>query len=218
MSKLNFTPKINSFFSENDTSDIDFCNLLHEKLSFVRGKTVLEVGPMRGFFTDMILSHEPSSLTLVEGDLDHMVKYLRQDYANYKNVEVIHDDIFFYIDKNIKKFDVVILFGVIYHFHSTFWLLELIKNFIDPEYICIDDVFSKMEPSVRIENDGKMAQRQTRLGWHSTQLNVILPFNSIKTGLSNLGYEMIDFINPSPDLKYKKDFYVSFYKNQNLNK
>lgn len=211
MSKLNFHS------TNNLTVDIEgsivLLNKIHSKVDFVKGKRILEVGPMTGFFTDMLLSHDPESITLVEFD-QTFIPGLESRYKDNNKVEIVCQDIFFYINKNVKKFDVVILFGVLYHFHSSLWLLELCANYINPEYICIDSPFQGEEflASIKNEPDNQAGARQTVSNWKSAGMTVVLPYPVLKKSLSNLGYNEFNFIDPFSDIQWKNEFYWSFYK------
>lgn len=200
-------------YSVDIEGSIIVANKIHSQLDFVKGKRVLEVGPMTGFFTDMLLSYDPASITLVEFD-KQFITTLENQYKNNDKVEIVCKDIFFYINENVKKFDVVILFGVLYHFHSALWLLELCANYIDPEYICVDSPFSNdaNQASITNEPDNKAGARQILSSWKSAGITVVVPYNCIKTALSNLGYSEFNFIPPFSQIQWKENFYWSFYK------
>ena len=76
------------------------------KLTNVKNRTVLEIGPGYGFLTDRILSHHPSKLILIEKDID-LSKLLINKYKNEKKVIINCVDILKYDINNYKNLIII---------------------------------------------------------------------------------------------------------------
>ena len=168
----------------------EYCNLMNQYFSICKNKNVLEIGPFEGHHSKLILEQQPTELTVVEPNINANDQLAKLNITN-----IVNDDIFHYLQsKNL--FDVVICCGVLYHLHSPLYLLELIANMADPEYlilesICVDEFY------LNNENDNVPGERQVNDGWKSCKLNLLIPDDYYETIVINLGYELIrkDSIN-----------------------
>lgn len=164
-----------------------------------QGSKVLEIGPFNGTHTDLILSKNSTSLTLVEPNED-AYKTLLIKYSN--TCEIIKDDIFFYLDQK-RDFDVVVCCGVMYHLHSPFWLLELIANRINPKTFILESYFVSRGLAYTEEDDEMLGHRQLSDGWKSCQINVRISENMTINSMRKLGYKLIvntTFPKPSAEV------------------
>jgi 16S rRNA A1518/A1519 N6-dimethyltransferase RsmA/KsgA/DIM1 with predicted DNA glycosylase/AP lyase activity len=155
-------------------------------------KTVLEIAPFGGHQTQAIIKHPIKSLLLVEPNRN----------ANKKLIElcptatIINDDIF-NVYHNKFLVDVVVACGLLYHLHSPLYLLELIANQSDPEYIILDSVYQK---SVAIKNEIPNIpgnRYTTTTAWKSVNYNICVSFEYIDQSLAHLGYKCIKKISLS---------------------
>ena len=92
------------------------------------------------------------------------------------------------------KVDVAVCCGVLYHLHSPIYLLELIVNKTDPEYIILESVVIKKDnrvyeyTEVETEVDNIPGNRYTSSGWKSAGVNIKLSQELLDLVMNNLGY------------------------------
>jgi SAM-dependent methyltransferase len=168
-----------------------YLNSIQPYFNVCRDKTVLEIGPYIGIHSQVILSHEPKELTLVEAN--HAVINTLTNTFSDKNVNVIHDDIFFYLEET-HNFDVVVCCGVLYHLHAPLYLLELIVNRSSPQYLILE-TFTRQYFSLDIEDDNSPGARQLVNGWKSVNMSIKIPKDAIINGMNNMGYRLKEFTN-----------------------
>ncbi len=147
---------------------------------------VLEIGAGEGFFSSLILEKNPKKYTIVEPD-PVCVNILQMQYPN---TEILQDDIFRLIPLMENAYDVVVAFGVLYHWSSPFKFLEDVVNIIQPEFICLDNpecdgVVIKDEIHNTTGNFWKLDQQRT------VDLSVHLDSNIIKKSMQNLQYKCL---------------------------
>jgi hypothetical protein len=181
---------------------------MNRYFSICKNKNVLEIGPFGGHHSKMILEQQPTELTVVEPNIEANDQLAKLNISN-----IINDDIFHYLQsKNL--FDVVICCGVLYHLPHPLYLLELIANMSDPEYlilesICVDKFY------LTNEIDNTPGNRQINDSWKSCKLNLLIPDDYYETIAINLGYELIhkDSIN-LPDIlgNSKHNSWISLWK------
>lgn len=106
--------------SQNFIIDKNICNKLINETN-ITNQNVIEVGPGKGFLTDIILEKKPKKILLIEKD-DYLSKILIEKYKNIKNVKILNKDV---LDVKLNKFDNFILISnlpynisskVIFHF------------------------------------------------------------------------------------------------------
>jgi len=135
-------------FTENQIDDmLHYLLSIESNFKFCTNANVLEIGPFNGFHTEIIDFYEPNLLTLIEPN-DEAASELQERFPNYK---IIVEDIFVYLCDKIyekKKFDVVICCGLLYHLHSPVFLLELIANQCDPEYVILESMDEKTDETI----------------------------------------------------------------------
>jgi hypothetical protein len=172
-----------------------------------KDKAVLEIGPNGGVHTDLIIKQVPKYLELIEPDINiHYINTI--DEVD----DIIINDIFFVL-ANPHPIDVVVCCGVLYHLHSPLYLLELITNNCDPEYIILDCVVDQNNISFLIEEDNKSGNRQIMPGWKSAGYNLVAPFAIINQSMCNMGYELIKHGEiRSCEIKSKENFWVGLWK------
>lgn len=159
------------------------------------GQRVLEIAPFCGTHTQIIQSYNPNKVTLVELN-SYGVLMLKKTYPEY---EVIKSDIFDYLLED-REFDVVVCCGLLYHLHSPFYLLELIVNKINPEYLYLETYVAApgVDASLVIENDNLYGNRHTTPGYKSTGISFVFSEEIMNIALANLGYERIITDNNLP--------------------
>lgn len=154
----------------------------------VPGSRVLEIGPFGGWFSDLILQKSPSYLELVEPN-DYAFNSLTEKYKNNTKVKVIKADIFDIIKTySTQSFDVVVAFGVLYHWHNPLELLEQVSNLLDPTYVCVDNVGAK-EVYISDEELNVGGNRNITLAKKTVNMSLALPAKVISKAMTNLGYE-----------------------------
>jgi SAM-dependent methyltransferase len=180
-----------------------YLNNIEKYFSICNGKSVVEIGPMFGTHTHIIKHYEAKSITFVEMDKNAVEHSLP---TNHPDCELVVDDIFLYLEQP-RPFDVVVCCGVLYHLHSPLYLLELIANRVDPEYIILETFTTPRQddyPLINVENDNNPGNRHLRPNWKSCDLSIKLNEDTFITVMQNLGYEMIvkdsDIVKPSDPL------------------
>ena len=82
-------------------------NILNKISKLIQKKncSILEIGPGNGLLTDIILSKEPSKLTLIEIDND-LSEYLEKKYSKVKNLKLINTN---FLDYNLtERYEMVV--------------------------------------------------------------------------------------------------------------
>ena len=173
-----------------------------------KDKTVLEIGPNDGVHTKLIVNHSPKYLELIE-PFAHATDNLK---SIDKVSNVIVDDAFFVLTEKYPV-DVVVCCGVLYHLHSPLYLLELITNNCNPDYIILDCAIDQKNISFLVEEDNKCGNRQLISSWKSAGYNLVAPFTIIEQSMKNMGYELIKQDNiGSCEFKSKENFWVGLWE------
>lgn len=173
-----------------------------------QNKSVIEIGPNDGIHTKLIVNHSPTYLELIEPDTKNSEKL-----TSITGVDsLIVDDVFFVL-KDKHPADVVVCCGVLYHLHSPLYLLELITNHCNPEYIILDCVTDQKNISFLRETDNIPGNRQLISNWRSAGYNLVAPFTIIEQSMKNMGYNLIKQGNiDSCEFKSKENFWVGLWK------
>jgi 2-polyprenyl-3-methyl-5-hydroxy-6-metoxy-1,4-benzoquinol methylase len=147
---------------------------------------VLEIGPSNGKFTKLILEKNPKYLELVEPDYN-MIPSLKLLVKEHTNVSIKNKDIFNLLPQyQPKDFDVVVAFGVLYHWASPFDFLEKIANYIRPQYLCIDNPDNdqiRIKPEAENLLGGRWVQN-----YQTVKMAIHLPPDIITQAVTTLGY------------------------------
>jgi len=78
------------------------------KLSDIKDNNIIEIGPGTGNLTKKIIFQKPKSLILIEKDYG-LSTFLKKELKNYKNLEIINEDILkFKLEKKIKKNSIIV--------------------------------------------------------------------------------------------------------------
>ena len=174
---------------------LPYLKMMHPYFSVVSDKTVMEIGPQFGWHTALSLSHNPKAITLIENDIN-VTKLLNENHKDNNKVTIIQDDIYHHLPINNIRYDVVICCGVLYHFHSPFYLLELIANQCDPETIIIEYPYGAIKKSNDItfaeEQINVLAERWVNKDWKPIRLRVLISSDLLITSMKHLGYELIE--------------------------
>ena len=123
--------------SNKAASDAYLSMLAEDYFYVVKDKTVLEIAAHTGAQTSAVLINSPKKVICVEPDPDSC------NYSIFKNPKIeFHsctaNDYYKY---RSEKVDVVTCFGLFYHLHSPFHLVEQIVNYSDPTYIIIETLW-----------------------------------------------------------------------------
>ena len=148
---------------------------------------MLDVGSFIGLQTQLIEAHDPKSMTLLEPDAN-AISGLRGAFQA-DNVDFVCEDLFLYLEKP-RKFDVVVMCGVLYHFHSPIYALELIANRISPEYLLLETFCTGGGITSHYEDDGMPGYRQIAKGWKSAKIGIKIDKETIIQSMENLGYKL----------------------------
>jgi hypothetical protein len=184
---------------------------MEQYFAVCKDKTVLEIGPNDGVHTKLISKQSPKYLELIEPRVDQFDTLNQIENVN----NIIVDDAFFVLSKK-RSVDVVVCCGVLYHLHSPLYLLELITNNCDPDYIILDCAVDQKNISFLIEEDNKPGNRQLIPQWKSTGYNLVAPFEIINQALKNMGYILIktDKIDTIEGWGSKDNFWTGIWKKE----
>ena len=108
--------------SQNFIYDKNICNKI-VKVSNLKNKFIIEIGPGYGFLTDFIIKENPKKVILIEKDYK-IYEYLLRKYNNNKNIEIINKDV---LDLKFDKFNDVIVISNLPYNVSTKIILNLFK-------------------------------------------------------------------------------------------
>lgn len=199
-----------------------YLDYLSSILDCCYNQTVLEIGPLSGDISKVILEKNPKQLTLVEPNA-HCVELLREDSQIVSNCSIINRDINFYLLEP-RLADVVICLGVLYHLHSPLHLLELIVNNAQPDTLVLDipeismiefdHCNTTMYAKGGIEIDNIVGNRQLPTNWLSAGLYIIPNQLILDTAMINMGYKIV---HQDADMRRfgeltKKEFTTTVYK------
>ena len=174
--------------STDNHSDLErYLDRIRPILNITAGKKILEIAPLDGIHTKLCLEQNPKSITLVEANQECIDSYL--NVFTESNVKIINDDIFFYLEK-AKNFDIVLCCGLLYHLHSPFYLLELIANRVNPEYLIIESIYSSDPFIAEEERVNSIGQRNALSNWKTINLMFGLTLKSLKQAMSDLHYQL----------------------------
>jgi SAM-dependent methyltransferase len=188
----------------------EYLNKIKPYFKYCNNKTVLEIGPMGGWHTDLILKESPKNIILVEPN-PLLAKNLKNLFPEQSVVEM---DIFKYVE-NKQHIDVVVCCGVLYHFHSSIYLLEQIVNNLTPTYLIIESIFTKKYPLFLIDEiDNIDGNRYTTN--KSAKISIIFNIELLNKIMKNMNYNLIDSENVSVSADKwdsKSNVNVLVYKN-----
>lgn len=171
-------------FDRDNQQYLDF--LSQEYLSICQGRSVLEIGANHGDHTKLIQEQGPTYQQVVEPDPD-ACQLIQQ---RLPDVDIIQNDIFNVLVKDYK-FDVVVCFGVLYHLHSPLYLLEVIANYCNPDYIMLDCVNSPDALAFKPEPPNVTGNRFTVGKQKSCNFNLVVPFEIVIQSMEHLGYKLV---------------------------
>lgn len=184
-----------SIFNNGDDPQDDelwdaYLNSICDYFKVCKDNTVLEIAPFFGTHTNVIKYHAPKSITLVEMNEKALIGLHRRQ----PDCEIIESDIFSYLLEE-HKFNVVVCCGLLYHLHSPLYLLELIVNRCDPQYIIIEsfDVPGNLEFKDEVSNE--LGSLQTLPNWKTAGLKMDLGSDIIIKAMHNMGYKLIEYDN-----------------------
>lgn len=153
---------------------------------------VLEIGAGTGNFSEIILEKHPRYLEIVE-PFDEWYQEIVKRFGSSPVTHIECSDIFDLFDSgqyHSNQFDVVVLFGVLYHLSSPFDLLEKIVNRINPRCILIDNPYTD---SVHLHNEIINTPGNLQTGRKSVKLSFHLPVATVREAMENLGYKQTEF-------------------------
>jgi hypothetical protein len=157
---------------------------ISEKFLYVcKDRKVLEIASFNGHQTLAIQHNQPSDLLLVEPNTETVTTL----ESKFPEAEIISQDIF-EVYKNDLPADVVVCCGLLYHLHCPIYLLELIVEKSDPEFIILDSTnvkdFTHGQEKINEPGHRYSALKKT------AGLYVVFPHQYINQALENLGYAM----------------------------
>jgi Methyltransferase domain len=180
---------------QNTPDTISFFNTIYPYFELVKGRSVLEIGPFLGEYSNIIVSHDPKSLTMVENNPES-IPLLKQKFPEF---EIVYDDIFQYLRKDITPVDVVVCCGVLYHFHSPLHLLELIANYANPDFLIVEfPSITDPPPEIFKEGSNGPGNRFTSPGWKYIDKSILITDEHMIESIEQLGYKLTVKLLPVP--------------------
>jgi len=172
--------------------------------------SVLEIGPLDGRFSDLLLSRSPEKLTLMEFDQRYS-SMLTQRYQHLDHVSVLHAD----MHRDLAQagpHHLVVALGVIYHSHAPLHLLEEIVNVCRPHVLLLDAPGSEPGNVIKInaEEPNLPGMRFTNQ-LQCCKITMNLGHDIIVQAMCNMGY-VLDQFEILPGLGEIKVSRVPFFK------
>ena len=130
---------------QNFLIDKNICKKI-TKLSTIKGKNIIEIGPGTGQLTEEIIQGKPKKLILIEKDKD-LISILQTKYQSFKNIEFINCDD---LDYDFSKIANAVIFSNLPYNISTkiiFKLLLNFKNIIEMIFMVQKEVAEKLDYS-----------------------------------------------------------------------
>ena len=173
-------------------------------------KSILEIGPLHGEHSELILKKEPRSLDLI--DIDPEVCRDLNRLTAYKNLRyTINADVMKFLEHE-HLVDVVICLGLIYHLHSPIKLLELIVNATKARIIILDGAVSDQY----MLYEDPLGYQYTNFNQleRKTNLSLLLPFGEIKKIMSLLGYKLLKHETMSVPDFWKNNIWMGIWERE----
>jgi hypothetical protein len=102
----------------------------------VKGKSILELGPLEGGHTYMLEKMGAESIVAIEANAKAFLKCLIiKEILGLKHAQFLCGDFLKYLETKPPRFDAVIASGVLYHMAEPVALIEKISNVADAVYI-----------------------------------------------------------------------------------
>lgn len=157
--------------------------------SYLKNKSVLELGPFHGIFSNKILEQTTEKLTCIEYNKE-AVRDLQVKFQSKANFNIVVGDMHFEIPK-CGPHDAAVVYGVLYHSASPFLILEHIANYINPEFILLEvwDLGLR-ELSYHHEKCNEPGYRFADFKTCGIALDI--PMEIWSLAMTNLGYKEVD--------------------------
>jgi len=161
-----------------------------------KDQTVLEIGPLNGYHSKLIVKNTPEHFEVIEPHKGEASRDL-QSIAGID--KIIVDDALLFLSVP-RPYSVVVCFGVLYHLHSPIHLLELIASHCRPKYVLLDSVgeFDAGMPDSAVFHDEAVNQpgtRQVSTDFKFSGLKIMCPGSVIQVAMNRLGYELVKSCN-----------------------
>ncbi len=129
--------------SQNFLNDKNISNKITNLIE-INNKNILEIGPGYGSLTDFIIKKNPKKLVLVEKDYN-IYEYLKIKYKNYKNIELLNQDIIDFDFKNFKNLNIISNLPYNISTKIIFKLLKLNENISEMVFMIQKEVSLKID-------------------------------------------------------------------------
>lgn len=158
-------------------------------------KSILEIGPQSScFFTEEILKHNPTKVTLLEAAADDFNACCNK-YQGSLVVNVIHGDMHTHLPM-VGNVDVAILMGIMYHSHAPLYVLEELVNNCDPEIVIYETTGSSDGFGISCEEEQTNLSGMRNIITSKKTCNIVqaLNYGVIHKAMQNLGYNLTQTI------------------------
>ncbi len=153
------TEKLSSKLSSARTS-----KAIHQVLGPLEGKRIIDIGCGDGIFTQELLALNPAFVTGVDPN-DAAISVAKKNMAHIKNIEFHVMDV--YQIPPIKKYDIVIIRGVLHHLYQVEKAIKIICNIADEVIVAepngynpVLKIMEKVSPYHILHEEKSYAPRQ----------------------------------------------------------
>jgi hypothetical protein len=107
-----------------------------ERLGHFRDRTVLELGPLEGGHSWMMVNMGAASVTAVEANTHAFLKCLIvKEMLNTPRTRFLCGDFIAYLEEEQRRYDIVLASGVLYHMRDPVHLIDLISRATDRVFL-----------------------------------------------------------------------------------
>ena len=163
-----------------------------EYFHIANGKNVLELGPLSGLQTEVILNNKPLDYVGVEPNTDKSFDMLVNTVKGKGTIfpGTVND----YYKEKKEHFCVVFCCGLLYHLLSPQDLLEKIVNYNTPEYVVISNTHIDVDTFHTYENRylenafGRVLDKEIK---NPIRLSLLLSSETVKQMMESMGFRCI---------------------------
>jgi len=163
---MNFLYNFKKSLGQNFLIDHNIINKIINIANIDRNKTIMEIGPGSGNLTKKIVEMQPKKIFAIEKDkkLSHLLK---EKYKNYKNIEIINDDILKVINKKELGKNIIIFGNLPYNISTQILASLMLVDKWPPWYEKLILMFQKevAERIIAEKNTKEFGRLSVLCGW-----------------------------------------------------
>ena len=209
--------------SNKAASDAYLSMLAEDYFYVVKDKTVLEIAAHCGAQTSALLYNNPTKIICVEPDPISLKFDIFQNPKITFHSGTAND----YYRDHREPVDVVTCFGLFYHLHSPFHLVEQIVNYSDPKHIIIETLWDDSQLITEPNNSHRETlilnyEEPNALGnffkdrdiTKPVKLNVEIKYKYIRKAFIDAGYRVVKetVYNNKYDISSKRGASITLFE------